>query len=142
MKTDQTTFLIVGFAMLLFLSACDPGVRHVKTIDNFSDYDIAVIIYRDSIAGSSGYAADSFLVARHTQVDIYKNAHVGQAKKYSDCATFADSIRTIIVDHDSLHLTLDLADRSNWNYFLRNKTFKGGGTCECRILIRNEHIRQ
>ena len=52
------------------------------------------------------------------------------------CNAFADTLQAIIVGNDSLHLTLDLNDRSNWKYFTLKKELGEGGECECRSELR------
>lgn len=135
MKSQPTIRFVSGIVILLFLSACDPGVHHTKIIENRSDYDIRVYTYKDSIQ------EDYFLIDRHSSDTIFETGHLGTTEDYSDCSTRVDSIRVEIAGHDSLHVTLDLNDSAKWTYYRLSKTFKGGGQCDCRIRISNEDIQ-
>lgn len=138
MKSQSAICLISGLVTFLFLSACDPGVHHKKIIENHSDYDVSVIIDKNSVG--FGYETDSFLVGRHSYIDFFEVSHLGGNKKYSDCSTFTDSIRTHVIGNDNLHVTLDLNNRSNWTFYSLKEGISGN-RCECRIRIRNEDIQ-
>jgi hypothetical protein len=142
MKTfGSTTFFISLFLISMLGFSCDPGYRHNKIIVNDSDYDLLVTVYQDSTKANEPYLQHSFLVSKHTQLDIMSTDGLGSTQPFESCSTYSDSIRTEIAGNDSLHLAIDLGNQSNWIYSLLKKTFKGGGQCECRIQIRNEHIQ-
>lgn len=125
---------------IFFFCACDQSTQHRKLIINNSDYDL-VIVPRNTSADIIGYASDSIFVGRHSQTAIFDMRQISRLKDYKQCNTFTDTLQVIIVGNNSLHLTLDLNDRSNWKYFTRKKELGGGGECECQIGITNEDIQ-
>ena len=45
------------------------------------------------------------------------------------------------MENDALHLSIDLNDKLNWTFSIMDRTYKEGGTCECRGKITNDMIR-
>lgn len=140
--TKYKSLLFKGFLpfYLFFFCACDQSTQHRKVIINNSDYDL-VIVPRNTSADIVGYVSDSIFVGRRSRTAIFDMRQISRLKEYKSCSAFADTLQAIIVGNGSLHLILDLTDRSNWNYFTKNKELGGGGECECQIIITNADIQ-
>lgn len=136
-KSQLFTGLLL-FSMIF--CACDQSTQHRKVIINNSDHDL-VIVTRNTSADIVGYVSDSIFVGRHSRTAIFDMRQISRLKDYKSCSAFADTLQAIIVGNNSLHLTLDLTDRSNWNYFTKQKEIGGGGECECQIGITNSDIQ-
>jgi len=142
MKNNRPAFFCTACLLLsMLLVSCDPGVKHTKTIENGSDYDIAIMVYQPANFAKGNYVSDSIWIGKHSKTEIYKRQHVGQAAQYKDCFTDTDSIRVRIIGHDSLRLHFDLSDNVNWKYRLLDKVSSGDQECDCSIKITNKHIR-
>ena len=141
MKTYLQVFLIFSFFTISIIS-CDPGVKYDKIIQNDSDFDLLIIAYPESRFSSDNlFKDDSILIYKNTVTSILEVSGLGQTFEYEDCNTYADSIVTKIIGNDALHLTIDLSDKSNWTFSILDRTYKGGGTCECRVKITNDMIK-
>ena len=137
---NYTSLLFIGLASLsMLLSSCDPSTRHRKIVMNNSDYDI--VIFPNIIEANYGYQSDSIFIGKHSHVTILENGGISKVYEYEDCSVYVDSIHSKIVGHDSLKLSLNLADKTNWFFSVLKKTFGEGGNCECRTVIRNEDIQ-
>ncbi len=84
---------------------------------------------------------DSIVINRHGTGTIGVDSGNGSIPNFENCESCAESIQVIVLDTHSLTLTLDLEDSSNWKYEHLTKSFKGGGSRECRIIITNEHFK-
>lgn len=129
---------ILLFSIVFY--GCDQSTQHQKLVINNSDYDL-IIIPGNASADLVGYVSDSIFVGRHSREAIFDMRQISRLKEYKGCSTFTDSLRAVIVGNDSLHLTLDLKDGSNWKYFILKKELGGGGSCECQIGITNADIQ-
>ncbi|AEA43506.1 hypothetical protein [Fluviicola taffensis] len=136
MRNDKPIFFTVFLA--IFLCACDPSTKHRKIIQNDSDYDVVLLLEGQAAAG---YKSDSILVGSHSQITIFEISSRERVYEYKNCDIYLDSIRTRIVGNDTLNITMNLRDGSNWEYFLLKETRRKGGECDCRIQIRNEDIQ-
>jgi hypothetical protein len=141
MKTNRLS--IPFFALFtIILTACDPGVKYSKVVQNDSDFDIMIHIYPESKVGSgSFYTFDSVQINSHTETSIFEFSGLGQTFEYEDCNTFADSIFARVIGNDTLDLNLNLNNESKWIFSVLDKTFKEGGLCECRVRITNDMIK-
>lgn len=141
MKTNRIAFLI--FALLtVMISACDPGVKYNKVVQNDSDFDLMIYIYPESKVGDgSFYEYDSLQINKHTEASIYEYNGLGQTFEFENCNTYADSIFATAWGNDTLDLNINLNDKSLWIFSVLDKTFKKGGTCECRVRITNDMIK-
>ncbi len=126
---------------MITMISCDPGVAYDKIIQNDSDHDIKIYIYRNSVDIGYYYISDSIEISKHGQLSVYHEGRIGSITEFEDCNTFADSIKTKITDNDTLSLTINLNDHSNWVYSVLDKNYKHGGVCECRAIISNEMIK-
>jgi len=141
MKKGLQNFFIFS-CLTVFLLSCDPGVKYDKIIENDSDYDLLVIVYPDSKSGASTFfKGDSSVINKKTLTSIFEYSGFGQTFEYEDCNTHADSIITKIVGYENLNLSIDLNDELNWTFSILDRTFKDGGTCECRVTITNEMVK-
>jgi hypothetical protein len=141
MKTNKQ-FILFYALFTIILTACDPGVKYNKVVQNDSDFDITVYIYPESKVGDgSFYEFDSLQINNHTEASIYEVSGLGQTFEYEDCNTYADSILARIIGNDTLDLNINLNDKSQWIFSVLDKTFKQGGTCECRVRITNDMIK-
>lgn len=121
------------------LQSCDPGTEYDQVIENNSRYDILVMVNNSLDYVNRTYESDSFLVAKHSVVSIYKHLSLGTLEQFENCEIYADSLTAKIQNFDSLKLTLDINNTSNWTYSIFE--VKGrGGVCECRIEIKDENI--
>ena len=129
--------------MVFVLSSCDPGIIYNRVIENNSDHDLKVYIYRNNVSKPQEYyyEKDSFLINRHENISIAKWNSIGQASEFENCDTYADSIVVKVVDSKTLRLTLNLNERANWTFRRIKKSLQDGGECECRIILNNNHIR-
>jgi hypothetical protein len=141
MKTNR--LIILFFALFsIILTACDPGVKYNKVVQNDSDFDITVYIYPESKVGDgSFYKFDSLQINNHTEASIYEISGLGQTFEYEDCNTYADSIFARVRENDTLDFNINLNDKSQWFFSILNKTYKEGGTCECRVKVTNDMIK-
>lgn len=138
MKNYHTLFLTGLVASSMLLCSCDPSTKHRKIIQNDSDYDVVLLLEGQAAAG---YKSDSILVGSHSQITIFEISSRERVYEYKNCDIYLDSIRTRIVGNDTLNITMNLRDGSNWEYFLLKETRRKGGECDCRIQIRNEDIQ-
>ena len=141
MKTKRLSILF--FTLLtIILSACDPGVGYNKVIQNDSDFDLMIYIYPDTKVGyKSFYKFDSLQINNHTESSIYEYSGLGQTIEFEDCNTYADSIFAKVIQNDTMDYKINLNEKSNWIFSILDKSFKKGGTCECRIRITNDMIK-
>ena len=140
----RTNKLVILFFTLftIILTACDPGVKYTKVVQNDSDFDITVYIYPESKVGDgSFYKFDTIRIKNHTVASVYEVSGLGQTFEYEDCNTYADSIFARVIGVDTLDYVFSLNDKSNWIFSVLDKTYKEGGTCECRIRITNDMIK-
>jgi hypothetical protein len=135
--------IIIFFALItIILTACDPGVKYTKVVQNDTDFDITVYIYPESKVGDgSFYKFDTIRINNHTEASIYEVSGLGQTFEYEDCNTYADSIFAGITGNDTLDVDVNLNDKSQWIFTVLDKTFKQGGTCECRVRITDDMIK-
>ncbi len=141
MKTNKP-FLLFFALFTIILTACDPGVKYTKVVQNDSDFDITVYVFPESKVGNgSFYKFDTILINNHTEVSIYELSGLGQTFEFEDCDTYADSIYTRVTGIDTLDIEINLNDRSQWVFSILDESFKEGGTCECRVRITNEMIK-
>ncbi len=140
MKTQSITYCLLLVIMMTLIS-CDPGVSYDKIIQNDSDHDIMLYVYRSSPDIGHYYISDSMKIGKHSQISVYHEGGIGSVDEYEDCSIYADSIKTRITDNDTLGLTLNLNNPINWMYSVLDKNYKHGGTCECRAIINNEMIK-
>ncbi len=69
---------------IIFLTACDPGVKYTKVVQN--DSDITVYIYPESKVGDGlFYKIDSIRINNHTEASVYEVCELGQTFEYEDC---------------------------------------------------------
>jgi hypothetical protein len=80
-------------------------------------------------------------INNHTEASIYEISGLGQTFEYKDCSTYADSIFASVTVVDTLDFDINLNDKSQWIFSVLDKTFKEGGTCECRVIINNDMIK-
>ena len=134
---------ILFFALFtIILTDCDPGVKYKKVVQNDSDFDLMIYIYPESKVGDgSFYKLDSLQINSHTEASIYEFSGLGQTFEFKDCNTYADSIFAKVKGNDTLDLNINLNDKSQWIFSILDKTFKEGGTCECRVRITNDMIK-
>jgi hypothetical protein len=141
MKTNKLLILIFALFTII-VTSCDPGVKYTKVVQNDSDFDITVTIYPESKVGDgSFYKYDSFRINNHTEASIYEVSGLGQTFEFEDCNTYADSIFARVTETDTLYPDINLNDNSQWNFSVLDKSFKEGGTCECRVRITNDMIK-
>lgn len=130
-------FLVIGFFM-----SCDPGIRFQKIIENRSDYDVQVYVYRDtSQYYEVSYLTDSFLIGNHSEMVLAERGGIGQYYKFSDCQLYADSIEIKVVNNDSISLNIDANGSANWHFRRTKAGTNGGGECECRLMLSNIHFQ-
>jgi hypothetical protein len=141
LSTNRLTILF--FALFtITLTACDPGVKYNKVVQNDSDFDLMLYIYPESIVGDGAfYEFDSLQINSHSKASIYEVSGLGQTFEYEDCNTYADSIFAKVSGNDTLYLNINLNDRSQWIFTVLDKSFKQGGTCECRVMITSDMIK-
>lgn len=138
-KSTSSSFAFSLFISIIIvqLTSCDPGVSYAKIIQNDSDYDISIVVHGGE---PYYYSADSFYIEKHSEETIMAHGGLGQTLEFEDCSIYADSITSEVMNSDSLKTTYDLNNLSLWNFSILNKTYGSGGTCECRIVLRNEQI--
>lgn len=135
-------FVLFSALFTVILTACDPGVKYSKVIQNDSDFDITVYICPESKVGDgSFYKFDSIQINKHTEASIYEFSGLGQTFEFDDCNTYADSIFTRVRGNDTLYVDINLNDKSLWVFSILDESFKEGGTCECRVKITNDMIK-
>ena len=140
----RTNKLLISFFALftIILTACDPGVKYNKVVQNDSDFDLTIYVYPESKVGDgSFYTFDSVQINNHTETSIFEYSGLGQTFEFEDCNTFADSIFGRVIGIDTLDYVINLNDKSKWVFSVLDKTFKKGGLCECRVRITNDMIR-
>jgi hypothetical protein len=141
MKIIRLYILCIALFAII-LTACDPGVKYNKVVQNDSDFDITVYIFPESKVGDgSFYKYDSIRINNHTEESIYEVSGLGQTFEYDDCSTYADSIFARVTGNDTLDIEFDLNDKSQWVFSILDESFKDGGLCECRVIITNEMIK-
>lgn len=70
----------------IFLTACDPGVKYTKVVQNDSDFDITVYIYPESkVEDVLFYKIDSIRINNHPEASVYVVWELGQTFEYEDC---------------------------------------------------------
>jgi hypothetical protein len=126
---NYTALLFIGLvSSSLVLSSCDQKTRHRKLITNNSDYDLII------------FMGDSVFVGKHSEVAIYDLDEFRRIKSFKSCSVYTP-IQSVIVDPDSLNLTIDLNNQSNWQFHVVRKELSGYGECECKLEITNAHIQ-
>lgn len=76
MKTNKP-FLLFFALFTIILTACDPGVKYTKVVQNDSDFDITVYVFPESKVGNgSFYKFDTILINNHTEVSILSLIHI------------------------------------------------------------------
>jgi hypothetical protein len=116
---------LLSFWMLF--GACDQKTRHRKLIINNSDHDLILLM------------PDSVFVGKHNEVTIYDYREFRRVKSFKSCDSY-NLIQDVIVA-DSLNLTIDLNDKSNWRFHVVKRELSGYGECECRLNITNQHVQ-
>jgi hypothetical protein len=135
MKIHYLNIISITFNLIV-MNSCDPGFAYNKVIQNDSDFDVIIRVHGASI----DYSADSFYVSKRSEEAILVGSGLGQTFEFEDCNLYADSLTASVADTDTMKVLTELNDLSNWTFSVLNKTFKGGGTCECRIIINNDQI--
>ncbi|MNJ88967.1 hypothetical protein D3C87_65280 [compost metagenome] len=105
-------------------------------IVNNSDYDLLIFT-----GGYEGFVSDSIFIGRHSETVIYDSNRYGNVKSYKNCYISINPIPAEVIDHDSLHLTIDLSNKANWKFRIVKREIEGGGECECKLEITNQHIQ-
>lgn len=129
MKHIQTLFFTGLVACCMLLCSCDQKTRHRKVIANNSDYDLLIVM------------GDSVFVGKHSEVAIYDLREFRRIKSFKSCYIADTPIQSVVVDPDSLNLTVDLNNQSNWQFHVVRKELSGYGECECKLEITNQHIQ-
>jgi len=124
------------------LTSCDPGIRFQKIIENRSDYDVKVYIYRDtSQYYEVSYLADSLLIGNHSEMVLAETGGLGQYYKFTDCQLYADSLKIIVLNNDSITVNMDINDPASWHFRRTKFGSNGGGECECRLMLSDIHFQ-
>ena len=137
MKMKLPILLILGITVLLFTS-CDPGFSYTKKIINSSNYDVLVIA-NDTNYSYRAYDFDSLSISKHSEAVVFSDGGLGTTADYENCDYFQDSLIVRIVGFDTLHLTVDINDSSNWKF--NQISEKSGGVAECVFLIEDKIIK-
>ena len=128
--------------LICLLNSCDPGVSYSRVIQNESGYDLQFLVYpAQNSTCWTVLESDTIIVNKHSVKTIGAFSGLGQTFEFENCDLCADSINGKVVNNDTLSLILDLNNRAGWNFSILKKTFKQGGTCECRIKITDEMIK-
>lgn len=131
------------FLVMSIFVSCDPGIRFQKIIENQSDYDVKVYIYRDtSQYYEVSYLADSFLIGNHSEMVLAERVGLGQYYKFSDCQLYVDSLKIMVLDNDSIIVNVDINKPASWHFRRTKAMSNGGGECECRLMLSNIHFQQ
>ncbi len=136
---QKPIFKLVSVVLLLVLASCDPGVSYTKIIQNDSGFDIWVKS-NDSIINGLYDKFDSIVVFKHSESTLYIYTGLGQTTEFENCDFFNVTLYSGICGNDSLEITIDLNDKSNWQFSIFDESFKHGGTCECRLIIDDEMV--
>ena len=138
MKTKLSITVILGFIALL-ISSCDPGFSYTKKIVNSSNYDILVIVAdTNNKHYFNAYNFDTLKVAMHSEAVIANDGGIGSTSPYEKCDYFNDTLIVKIIGFDTLHLSVDINNCSNWEYTQISE--KSGGVGECKFLIEDRII--
>ena len=133
MKTKLSILVFFGITILLFTS-CDPGFSYTKKIVNSSNYDVLIIVADTNHKHAfNAYGFDSLKVVKHSESEIASDGGLGNTSPYEKCDYFNDSLIVKIIGFDTLHLTVDINDCSNWKYTQISE--KSGGVGECKFVI-------
>ncbi len=135
-------FLFLVVSILISLSSCDPGVSYSRVLENDSQYDLKLFIYRkNSISCKVRFFSDTVIVEKNSIKTVAGYNGLGQTFEFQNCESCADSIVLKVVGNPSLKSTVNLNDPALWNFRVLKKTFKSGGTCECRLIMTNDKIK-
>ena len=127
--------------LAITIISCDPALHSKKIIRNESDHNVWIAI-KDTTSYMHHFESDSFMIMRNSEVLIWEINGLGRIDNEArQCNFYSDSIITGIENNDSLNLLIDLTNSSNWNYVEIDKYSNGGGEYECRLTIKNDHIK-
>lgn len=132
-KAVQSFTLAIIILIVVTLISCDPGVTYNKIIQNDSDFRLEIYSCGDT-------AKHMYSIPDHSEMSINGYEGLGQAFEFENCDYYTDSMVVKIYNKDSLHLSFDINDRSNWTFRRIKKQFKDAGECECRVRIENQDI--
>lgn len=126
--------------LVLLCSSCDPGVSYRRVLQNDSSYDL-VVTPLDSNRSLWGLEfGDSLTIPVGEAANLIESNGLGVVSDYEDCYPRIDSIQVQIASAPSLGLNFEINDNTLWNYIVISEDKYGGGECECRMVILDEHI--
>ena len=136
-------FPLLIVIILMSFSSCDPGVTYSRVLENNSQYDLELHIFKrkDSLSCRYSYLSDSIIVEKKSVKTMAAYSGSGQTFEFENCESCADSIVLKVIGYPALKSTVDLNEPAFWNFRVIQKTFKSGGTCECRFIMTNERIK-
>lgn len=131
-----------SFFISFLLSSCDPQVSRKMIVVNNSDYDIRLFSQTDKIDTVNLVPIyDTVLVHKHTEVLVEEFTDFGRLRSNSSCGIPHLFSKSEIVQDTSLHLNVNLYDKSSWVSSITKKGLSGSGACEAKLYITNQHIQ-
>lgn len=130
--------VIIGI-LVLFISACrdrnlevDPLLEQNYKIVNQSSYTIVTWV---------GVLEDSIVIPSQGDSNIYSFTSIGKVSPSSQCEVWdLDSLAFWVQGLDSLEITIDPFEDTNWSYNIIEENTLGGGAICCSFLISDEDI--
>lgn len=141
----RTRILLCWLFVGGILFSCDRVTKRKQVVVNSSDYDIVLITDSTTIGSPSnrpvGYVDDTIVIKKHSELAIFNMPDYSKWKVYNKCNWDLFVLKTLIDQNPNKHLGLDLNNQSNWTFSVLKKDKMGYGECECRTVIKNEHIQ-
>lgn len=125
--------------MVLFICACrdrniqvDPALEQNYNIVNQSSYPIVTWV---------GVLEDSIVIPSQSDFNIYSFTSIGKVSPFGQCEVWElDSLAFWVQGLDSLIITIDPFEETNWLYTILEENTLGGGSISCTLNINDEDI--
>ena len=119
-------------ALLLALTSCEGETTYLKRVENRSNYAMS-IAFEAVMTGES----DTVYIDPHTSETVYVTYQRGGNDSPHSCLQEMDNIT--VITEDSLHVTRDITDASNWDQQITSSN-KLGNTVQqlCLFVLDDE----
>ena len=130
-------YILIFGLFILGMYSCDKRTVFDKAINNSSTYDI--VVYKSNVNSSGIVSADSILIKKNTEANVFFESDFNKADTYSDCkgketSSKIDSVKVISSSIKSL--VYDINSTSKWIYSKKDKY-----NCDCELQILDFDIQ-
>ncbi|MFV0605728.1 MAG: hypothetical protein ACK5NK_07805 [Niabella sp.] len=132
--------IILIIALSSLLLGCDPSSDFRKIFHNNSKNQIGVVWYSNSNTGIMT-PVDTIIINPNKTETIFSGSGIGGFWTNKDCANpyNVDSIEAIVLDNQSLKLSIDINKSDAWSFTEKGNSTKGY-IMQCFITITNADI--